>query len=65
MATASLVLKNCKKDWGYGLGVMRMFEVTLTGSDNNKIMQMLGIESKILEENIDITWSFEEEKING
>ena len=60
MATASLILKNCKKDWGYGLGVMRIFEIILTGSDNNKVMQMLDVENKILEENIDIVWSFKE-----
>ena len=60
MATASLILKNYKKDWGYGLGVIRIFEVMLTGSATNKVVQILEVESKILEENIDIVWSFKE-----
>ena len=32
----------------------------LTGSATNKVVQILEVESKILEENIDIVWSFKE-----
>lgn len=61
-ALMKLIIKNTKKDWGYGEGVIRIFEVDLTEKDQTMmILQMIDTEDKILEENVDIVWSFDEE----
>jgi hypothetical protein len=61
-ALMKLIIKNTEKDFGLGKGVIRIFEVDLTEKDINKmVMQMVDVEEKTLEENVDIVWSFDEE----